>query len=343
MRKFCHLTLYKRRRIEQLLRSKIKPYKIAKIIGVNNSTIYRELNRGEYYKLDSNTYKRIKAYSPELAEERYRSNLSAKGVSIKLGKHHDLAKFIEQKIGEEHYSPKATLLYKKQYGLFQDVSICTTTLYNYIRKGVFYTLTMQQLPQPKKKRKSKLSPRQWKSIRGTTIEERDKHILTRQEFGHWEMDSVIGKRNSKCSLLVFTERKTRMELIFKLSRKYAENVVAVLDQLEKKYKEKFKHIFKTITVDNGVEFSYFEKMKKSCISESERTKIYYCHPFTSCERGSNEVANRMIRRWIPKGTNLDCISVQEIEKIQEWMNTYPRTILSGGNSKTEFYKELALL
>lgn len=339
MRGYSHLTLYKRRRIEKLLREGIKPYKIASILGVNNSTIYRELKRGEYFKVNTQL-KEVKSYSPELAEDRYRNNLSAKGVSIKLGNNYELAKFIEKKIGEEHYSPVATLKLIEKEGLFKDTRFCTTTLYNYIKKGVFYNLTMQKLPQPRRHRKRRVVSRQWKEVKGTTIEDRDKKILTREEFGHWEMDSVIGKKTSKCSLLVLTERKTRMELIFKLSRKKAENVVGVLDFIEKTYPYQFQQVFKTITVDNGTEFSYFEEMERSCIHNRGRTKIYYCHPFTSCERGSNEVANRMIRRWIPKGIEFDDYSPLEIAKIQDWMNSYPRKVLSYSNALTEFNKEL---
>ena len=84
----------------------------------------------------------------------------------------------------------------------------------------------------------------------------------------------------------------------------------------------------TITVDNGTEFSDWEGMEKSRRNKKiPRTKIYYCHAYRSCERGSNENQNRMIRRFFPKGTNFDNVSKNAIKEVQKWMNDYPRKIL----------------
>lgn len=84
----------------------------------------------------------------------------------------------------------------------------------------------------------------------------------------------------------------------------------------------------TITVDNGTEFSDWKGMEKSRRNKKiPRTKIYYCHAYRSCERGSNENQNRMIRRFFPKGTNFDNVSKNAIKEVQKWMNDYPRKIL----------------
>ncbi|WP_220282559.1 MULTISPECIES: IS30 family transposase [Terrabacteria group] len=339
MRHFSHLSYYKRLRIENLLKEKVKPCEIAKILNVHNSTIYRELKRGRYIHLDTHLQE-VEGYSPIIAEESYRNNLTNKGVSIKLGKHHEFAKYIEDKIVREHYSPKAVLGEIKMKKLFQEVSICTTTVYNYIKKDVFSKLEMKKLPMPRRKKKRKIVPRKWINLKGTTIEERDKSILSRKEFGHWEMDSVIGKRNKKVSLLVLTERKTRMELIFKLKEKNASNVVKMVNRIERKLKSKFSKIFKTITVDNGIEFSYFNEIEKSCLYAGKRTKLYYCHPYSSFERGSNENANRLIRRWIPKYTDFTNISEKKIREIENWINHYPREILNYDTSFHAYQKEL---
>ena len=80
--------------------------------------------------------------------------------------------------------------------------------------------------------------------------------------------------------------------------------------------------------DNGAEFSDWEGMEKSRRNKKiPRTKIYYCHAYRSCERGSNENQNRMIRRFFPKGTNFDNVSKNAIKEVQKWMNDYPRKIL----------------
>lgn len=184
--------------------------------------------------------------------------------------------------------------------------------------------------------------RQHKILYGTSIEKRDESILSRTEFGHWEMDTVKGKVHSKCSLLVFTERKTRKELIFKLEHHDAQNVVAQLDKLEKKLKKNFAKIFKSITCDNGTEFARAEDLERSCIYKNKkRTNVYYCHPYTSCERGSNEVANKLIRRHIPKGTCFDDISIEKVKNIEKWMNGYPRRIFSYRTADDMFKEEIS--
>lgn len=155
------------------------------------------------------------------------------------------------------------------------------------------------------------------------------------------MDTVKGKRGkSKNSLLVLTERKTRKEIIMKLPEHTAAAVVHAVDEIEKKLGRNFKQIFKTITMDNGNEFSDCKGIERSSIYEGKRTKAYYCHPYSSYERGSNEVANKMIRRHIPKGTNFDEKTDKEIQKIEDWINNYPRRIHDYKTSEELFRSEM---
>ena len=185
-----------------------------------------------------------------------------------------------------------------------------------------------------------MDKQQTRAAAGTSIEKRPDEVEERKEFGHWEMDSVIGKRGkSKNSLLVLTERKTRAEIIFKLPEHTAAEVVSAVDRLERKWGELFKQVFKTITVDNGSEFADAEGLQRSIINEGEkRTKVYYCHPYSSWERGTNEVTNKMIRRKIPKGTNFDDRTEEEVESIENWINGYPRKI-HGYHSAGEYSRK----
>lgn len=87
-------------------------------------------------------------------------------------------------------------------------------------------------------------------------------------------------------------------------------------------------MFKTITTDNGTEFLNSDELERSCLSRrKQRTSVYYAHPYSAYERGSNENMNRMIRRFIPKGTDISKYTKQEIKRIEQWLNTYPRKIL----------------
>ena len=195
-----------------------------------------------------------------------------------------------------------------------------------------------------KKRYKRVRPVQKRRSAGTSIEQRPDDILSREYFGDWEMDTVKGIRGkTKGCILVFTERKTRNEMTFKLPDQKAASVVAVLDELEQMLGDDFSNVFHTITVDNGVEFADFEGMQRSKLREGSRTSIYYCHAYSSCERGSNENGNRLIRRHAPKGTDLDQLTPENVKEIQRWMNDYPRKLLGYRTAGELFRKELALI
>lgn len=156
------------------------------------------------------------------------------------------------------------------------------------------------------------------------------------------MDTVVSAQNTGLScLLVLSERMTREEIIMKIRNKKSSTVVRALNRLEKQYGSKvFREKFKTITCDNGVEFLDAKGIEKSISTKQPRTTVYYCHPYSSYERGTNENINRMIRRFFPKGTNFDEIKPAQITAVESWINNYPRGIL-GGLSSNLFRKQLA--
>ena len=173
------------------------------------------------------------------------------------------------------------------------------------------------------------------------FEERPEEIEKREEAGHWEMDTVVGKlgQSRKC-LLVLTERKTRYEIVRMLKNRTTAEVVSKLNQLERQLGEKcFRNIFKTITMDNGSEFADVKGIAASRRNKRNRTVTYYCHPYSSWERGSNENNNRFIRRQIPKGINFDDRSKKEIQWIENWINDYPRAMFEGETPRELFEKE----
>jgi len=102
------------------------------------------------------------------------------------------------------------------------------------------------------------------------------------------------------------------------------------------------HVFQSITVDNGSEFADCDSMEKSCLNDGKRTKLFYCHPYSSWERGSNENQNKLIRRWIPKGTPIENFTDEEIARIEAWINDYPRKIFKG-RAAADLFEEYAAL
>jgi IS30 family transposase len=338
------LTRTDRIKIEALIKAGIRKTKIAEQLGVHRSTIYNELKRGRYEHLNSNYTTEIR-YSPDIAQEKAEENLKVRGTQLKIGNDIAYANYIEDKIVNEDYSPAAVLGELKAQGREQEfnTTICVSTLYSYIDKGIFLKLSNKDLPVKKNKKRKykKVRKQQARAAAGDSIEKRPDAIDERKEFGHWEMDSVIGKRGiSKNTLLVLTERKTRDEIIFKLRDHTDDAVVEALDRLEHRYGiELFKKIFKTITVDNGSEFADVDGLERSKLREGEkRTHLYYCHPYSSWERGTNEVTNKMIRRKVPKGVNFDDKTDEDIEKIENWINGYPRRI-HGYRSAGELFAE----
>ena len=176
---------------------------------------------------------------------------------------------------------------------------------------------------------------------GESIEQRPEEIDEREEFGHWEGDTVYsgkGKRKTTRALLTLTERKTRKEIIIAIPNRKAETVVKALDALERKLgARRFRAIFKSITFDNGTEFAAAEELERSCINKPlPRTKVYFCHPYSSWERGTNENTNGMIRRRFPKGTNFAAVTNAQITQAENWINNYPRKILGYKSSEIVF-------
>lgn len=115
-----------------------------------------------------------------------------------------------------------------------------------------------------------------------------------------------------------------------MNDKTAASVIKALNALEKQLgSELFAQVFQTITVDNGSEFSDYEGIEKSLIHKGhKRTKVYFCHPYSAYERGSNENQNRMVRRHYPKGYDFTNTTPAEIRKLEKWINDYPREMFN---------------
>lgn len=146
MRVFKQLTLTDRIRIEKWLKDGLRVKEIADRLRVDPSTVYRELKRGSYDKLDGKTWKLIPTYSPDIAEQRYQAHLREKGPNLKIGKDHELASYIEQTIIDKDCSPAAVYGYAMEEGRTFKTHISVPTIYSYIKKGVFLNLTQKALP-----------------------------------------------------------------------------------------------------------------------------------------------------------------------------------------------------
>lgn len=317
-----YMTWEERQKLEAYLNAGKSVSWIAQQMGFCRSTIYNEIHRGQY--LHTYEYYDRVRYSADKAQQIHDAAQTAKGSPLKIGTDHQYAAYLEDRIIDDRLSPAAALAEARKAGF--GTSVCVTTLYSYIDKGIFLRVTNSHLwEKSKKKGKKKNKVVRIAHPKLPSITDRPGGAGDRSEYGHWEMDLVVGKKGSSHVLLTLTERKTRKEKIFKLPNRKAKTIRKVFDKLEREIPE-FKEEFKTITTDNGSEFMQYDQLRRS-IHGGKRFDIYYCHSYAAWEKGTNENHNRMIRRWFPKGTDFRKITRKEIQFVEDWMNRCPRKIL----------------
>lgn len=333
---YKHLTRDQRLKIEGALKTGVTVAEIAAMVGKCKKTIYNEIKRGLCLQ-QREGYIFEEVYCADVADRKYQEHLRAKGPDLKLGNDFAFANFVEKMIVEDHYSPGAVLATIREKGMQFKTHICENTLYSYIYRGdVFLQLSKKHLLYKGDRRKERHSTERANEAQGETIENRPPEVSARNTFGHWEMDSVMGVQGSVAALLVLTERLTRKGIVIRVPDHTTASVVRALDRLERKMGKDFRRVFKSITVDNGSEFMDCEGIERSYRLKQPRTKVYYCHPYSPQERGSNENMNRIIRRFFPKGTNFDEVTPAEVAAAEEWLNNYPREILGWKSSQALF-------
>ncbi|HNX91605.1 MAG TPA: IS30 family transposase [Candidatus Omnitrophota bacterium] len=328
--KYEHLSLSDRIKLEALIGIKKSVKEIAKILGRDKSTIYREIKRGKILRLQTDLSEK-EMYRANVGHAEYKRLGKNKERSLKIGKDHRLEEYIRKRLLEDRYSPDAIIGEIRVRELKFERTISTKTLYNYIEKGIFSGISNKDLWEKRKRKKrgyNSIVRMSYTNRLGRSIEDRPKKIDTREEYGHWEGDSVKGPLQTKASLVTLTERKSREQIIVKVNRSTQEAIREAIDGLEKKYGGMFRAKFKSITFDNGIEFVNWKSIEvSSLIKGMRRTRVYFAHAYASWERGTNENQNRMIRRFIPKGQNIAVVSEERVQEIQDWMNNYPRKIL----------------
>lgn len=319
-----HLTEKERYLIEFMYnKEKRTQREIAKILNKHYNTIYNEIKRGTVRLLDRNL-KEYDIYCADVGQRKYIEANARKGSNNKVACDSEYLLFIRDKV-KQHYSFYSANELAKQEGF--NTRVCLTTLYNYFNKH-FIKLKKSDMPYNKiKKVKQEKETKRVYQYGKRSIDERG-NLQQRDIYGHWEMDTVQGQKKKKGCILVLSERKTRQELLFKLDNKQC---ASVWNTLQDNW-DKLKHHIKTITCDNGVEFSTNSEFSNNELIEFVRTNLYYCHPYRSGERGTNENQNKLIRRFYPKGFDLSEVTQEELNKIQDFINNMPRKIFNGLSS-----------
>lgn len=324
---FSQLSYHDRLNIEAMLNKGCSKRAIADFVGCSVRTIYNEFNRGSYVHTNTDLTETVK-YSAYLAQIRKHEMDSHKGRKLSLCP--QMIEYIVECMKSLRWSVRALC----GYGRVNDVNVtCYTSVYRYIALGLIPGISKNHV---RKYKKSKSSYNYKVAKSGSiypVITSRPFLPSDRSSFGHWEIDTVVGstKSSDRSCLLVLTERMTRYEVIRKLPDKSAGSVVAALRDLSSLPHARI--LFKSITCDNGTEFSDYKSM-------SSFTSVYYCHPYSSWERGSNENNNKLIRILYPKGCTFGSCSGSDILDLQDYLNTYPRSIFAFDSSAGRFYDQL---
>ena len=227
-----------------------------------------------------------------------------------------------QKVKQFHWSLDACVGYARLHSLFpKEQMVCTKTLYNYVDACLFQDVRNIDLPLKVRRRTHPTVVRQRLKTFGRSLEERPTEVTQRAEFGHWEIDTVIGRKSkTDKAVLSLCERQTRKYIGIQIAGKNTEAVKVGLLRLKKWAGSKFSEIFKTITADNGSEFADL-----SSLEQDTKTTVYFAHPYSAWERPSNERANGLLRRFIPKYRRIDGYDTDEIYFACEWANDLHHT------------------
>lgn len=231
-----------------------------------------------------------------------RHNASYRGK--KIVSHKELRKFVEQNLLEGQ-SPEAIAgRIKRQKKDLTDVS--KDTIYRFLRSPYGKVIGLKLKKNKYRKKRVKVTELKDR----TFIDKRSKIIEKRGRVGDLEGDFIVSGRGGKGVLLVVVDRKLRvvfMELILEVT---VDNVHAACARIKRRYPE-----FKSLTLDNDVLF----QMHKT-LGQLLGVKIYFCHPHRSWEKGSVENRNKIIRRFIPKGSDLSRYDTEEIQAIEDFLN-----------------------
>jgi IS30 family transposase len=317
--------------------------KLAVLFEKCQKTIKREIARG-WVKLQNSDLTMRETYHWRPAQNKADAEKKNHGPAEAIGKDHELAKAIADKIKIEHWSPYATIeWFKNGQGWPGTAQISYRTVYRYIDKGMIPNCSAKDLYYGGKRQKKRGKPREGIKIEppGHSITDRPKGADDRSEVGHWEQDTVLGCKGGGLErLMTLTDRKHRLEIACKIPNGTAEAIVTAVDCLETMLGSQFASVVKSFTPDHGSEFADWEGIERSCLNSSEkRLNLFYAHAYRACERGTNENHNGMLRRFFPKGTDFSKVTDEEVCAAVRWMNNYPRKILGGLTPSQSFLQE----
>ena len=340
VRRNSDITYEERIKIEYMIKKKYTMQEMSEELGRNKSVISREINRHCEMKWNYDTGICKKTYSAAKAQGKYEYSKKQAGRKCKLNR--VLKQFIEDKVLKEKWSPEEVAGYIKVNNIKFEIQPSFQLIYYWIEKkklNIKPTDLVHQVKLEKKKEEEKIE--KLPKHEEKSIHNRPKEIDENKEFGHWELDCVEGAKDSKKTYMTILERLTKKYIVIEMEAHTNECIKKAIDSLEEKYGEYFSKIFKSMTTDNGHEFLNYDKIEISKYDENRRrTVVYYTDPYSSWQKGMNENCNGILRRFIPKGIDLNKISKERLEEVIKIINGKPRKILGFISAEKRFKEEI---
>lgn len=312
MKSYKQLTLEQRYQISALLKLGFNKSAIARELGVHKSNIGRELKR--------NLSKR--GYRPKFAE---RQTLFRRKNKVKPRITEETWTAVESKI-KEQWSPEQIC---GRLALEGKKTVSHEWIYQHIYKNKRVGGSLYLNLRCRKKRRQRYGKysRRGTLVNQISIDERPQVVDEKTRVGDWELDTVIGKGH-RGAMVTMTERKSKLLRIKKVGQKTGTLVGNAICQKLAGFQ------VPTLTSDNGREFSEHEK-----IAGKLAASFYFCHPYSSWERGLNENTNGLIRQYFPKKTEFDKISHWQIREVEQKLNNRPRKTLNYQTPNEVYFKE----
>ncbi len=302
---YHHLTRDQRCLIGILQSRKDPIATIANEIGVDRSTVYREINRNR----GSKEYHLKEAQEKATERRRQASSMKRKLTNAIIG-------VIEDKLRLQ-WSPEQIAGWLKKRGQ----SVSHETIYRHVwedkRQG---GLLYKELRHSGKKynKRSCLSGGRGFIPGRIDISERAAIVEDKSRLGDWELDTIIGG-SRKEGIVSMVERSSKLTRLAKVSQKTAYEVKEALVTSLTPVKD----FVLTLTSDNGKEFAYHKE-----ISATLDTSFYFAKPYHAWERGLNEHTNGLVRQYLPKGKSFNDVTKEELMKIEKLLNNRPRKVLN---------------
>lgn len=303
---YNHITIEERACIAQYYKNNLRISEIAALLGRNKSTISRELRRNHSRDEGYNAIGAQRKYNKRRKKCVRKTILSTKSIYEKV------------KSGLDKYWSPEQISNKLPKGN----GVSTSTIYRALNNNVFpLTVKKKQRRYGKylrRNRRAKGVAYDFSQVR--SIDERPESVMDREEFGHWELDSIVLRPECGCHIASFVERKTRYLICCKISNKTSKCMTAAII---KELGELPSGSVKTITVDRGLEFAGWRE-----VEEKLKTKVYFCAPYSPYQRGTNENTNGLIRQFYPRRKLLPPVTEEGVKKVQKLINNRPRKILN---------------